>query len=331
MEPGEDEVVVRTRAMASEITLRARQGDPRTRPAGRTVDADRAARLEGAIARALEVFHEVERVCTRFDAASPMSHANAAPDRWHVVPDLLLAAVAEAYGAHRRSAGRFDPRVLASLLALGYRESTDFSEMPELGAPPADAHRSGPLAPWRPRIRHARRSVHLGGDAVDLGGIGKGLAVRWAAALLAAATSDFLVDAGGDIYCSGRAPDSGPWMLGVEDPLGGDIPVAVIGVSNAGVATSSVRVRRWTSGGLPVHHLIDPSTGRPGGDGLVAVTVVAPDPATAEVWSKVLFLAGADGIGAAARQRRVAALWIESDGSVAHAADMAPILEWRAR
>jgi len=39
-------------------------------------------------------------------------------------------------------------------------------------------------------------------------------------------------------------------------------------------------VRAWLApDGRRVHHLLDPRTGEPGGDGLVAVTVAAPDPA----------------------------------------------------
>ncbi len=56
-------------------------------------------------------------------------------------------------------------------------------------------------------------------------------------------------------------------------------------------------IHRWaTADGRTVHHLIDPRTGEPGGDGLLAVTVAGPDPAWSEVWSKSLFLAGARAI-----------------------------------
>ena len=83
------------------------------------------------------------------------------------------------------------------------------------------------------------------------------------------------------------------------------------------ITTSSVRLRKWVAGDRPVHHLIDPRTGEPGGIGLASVTVIAPDAAFAEVWSKTLFLAGVDGIAAEARREGLAALWIEPDGTYA--------------
>ena len=72
----------------------------------------------------------------------------------------------------------------------------------------------------------------------------------------------------------------------------------------------------WLTDGRPVHHLLDPATGQPGGDGLLAVTVAASDPAWAEVWSKTLFLAGRGGIADLARRRGLAAWWSGEDGSL---------------
>jgi thiamine biosynthesis lipoprotein len=65
-----------------------------------------------------------------------------------------------------------------------------------------------------------------------------------------------------------------------------------------------------------VHHLLDPRTGEPGGDGLRAVTVAAGDPAWAEVWSKALFLDGPGRIGDEARKLGLAAWWVEADGTL---------------
>jgi thiamine biosynthesis lipoprotein len=78
-----------------------------------------------------------------------------------------------------------------------------------------------------------------------------------------------------------------------------------------------------------VHHLVDPRTGSPGGQGLTAVTIVGTDPAEAEVMSKVLFLHGRDHIGTEARRRHVAALWVTSDGVVVESPAMDRYVLWR--
>jgi thiamine biosynthesis lipoprotein len=152
---------------------------------------------------------------------------------------------------------------------------------------------------------------------IDLGGIGKGLALRWAARRLDLhGTLSYLLEAGGDLVARGAGPGGDGWRVGIEDPSGGGSPVAVIAARDLGVTTSSIGVHAWVVDGRPVHHLLDPATGQPGGDGLLAVTVATADPAWAEVWSKTLFLAGHGGVAHLARARGLAAWWIATDGHV---------------
>lgn len=314
----------RTRAMATDVTVHL-VADP-----GREADA--------AVAAALDVFREVEAACTRFDDRSPLMQANARPGQWSTVPSRCARAVEEAYRAYRATDGRFDPRILADLVALGYTTTLPFAAGDvDVGGPPARRRLS--LPPWQPRfrVRRGEHQVHLGGLPLDLGGIGKGLAVRWAAEALAGtrqrpgapSARGFLVEAGGDCMAAGHAPDGGPWRVGVEDPAGAPEPVAVLGLVDLACTTSSTRLRRWTAGGRPVHHLIDPRTGLPGGHGLRSVTVAGPDPAMAEVWGKTLFLAGACRIGALADRHRLAACWTTDGGGFAWSAAMAPQIVWR--
>ena len=278
--------------------------------------------------RALQVFASVDATCTRFDPASPLMVANARPDRWHRVPPILFRAIEEAHHAYLRTRGRFDPRVLRDLVRLGYDRTLVF------GATEVDTLRpSGsrpPLEPWRPRFRGGPRpEIHLGGLPVDLGGIGKGLAIRWATERLRPEIGSFLVDAGGDCAAVGRGPDGGGWPIGIEDPTDPTAVVAVLELRDAACATSSVRIRHWRSDGADVHHLLDPRTGEPGGAGLRSVTVVADDPADAEVTSKTLFLEGAGGIAAASRRRFAAALWVDADGRVAESPRLDSHVSWR--
>lgn len=302
---------VRFACMGSEVTLAL---------------VDPAPGAASALARAEAICREVARTCTRFDPASPLSRANAAPDQWHTVPRATALAVAAAADAYRATAGRFDPRVLQVLLSWGYDRTLPF----EVGA----VTRAGvpavvPTTEWRPAVvDDGGWRVHLGGHPIDLGGIGKGLAVRWAAAALAGASAGSLVDAGGDLVVSGRARD-GQWRIGVEDPAGGTEPVLVLALTEEACATSSVRRGRWLVGDRPVHHLVDPRTGDPGGAGLAAVTAVHPDPAWAEVRAKELFLAGADGVAARASELALPVAWVTSDGTVGVSADLEPRVLWR--
>jgi thiamine biosynthesis lipoprotein len=276
------------------------------------------------------LFDEVERQCTRFDPRSDLMRANAAADAWEPVGDRCFAAIGAAAEAHLMTQGLFDPRVLTTLADLGYVRSLPFADG-DLSLPgPTTAHQpSRPRTPWSPGLDRSRGAVRVGAEPVDLGGIGKGLALRWAGELLHAAGADmFLLDAGGDCLAAGAGPDATGWRIGVEDPAGRSEPVAVLSIEDAACATSSVRLRHWRVGADDVHHLIDPRTGRPGGAGLRSVTVVAQDPALAEVWSKTLFLHG-ELIGSAAQRHGLAALWVYADGAHELSVAMTPHVIWR--
>jgi thiamine biosynthesis lipoprotein len=290
-----------------------------------------------ALAEARAAIERVEADCTRF-ADSPLVRVNAAPDQWHVVPPELYLALEQAARAHVLTGGLFDPRVLRTLVALGYDRSLPFREGPVSVAAPAAVPPAPPAAggPWRPNFDPARLAIHLGGSPVDLGGIGKGIAVDRAALELAETGGAHLVDAGGDCRFGGNGPDGGGWRVAVEDPFGSGGPLAVLRADDLGVATSSVRLRTWRSGDRRVHHIVDPRSGTSAETGLRAVTVLGPSTATAEVWAKALLIAGPAEAPDLAATVDLAALWIDDDRALhltARAADrvlwFAPALDVR--
>jgi Membrane-associated lipoprotein involved in thiamine biosynthesis len=293
-----------------------------------------AAGADIALDRVEGIFRDVETSCTRFDPHSPLMRANAEPRRWHTVPPTLFAALEEAHAAHLETSGAFDPRVLRRLQEWGYDHTLPFKSG-DVSVPGAqEASRDGdhrrPRRGWKPRFDPMPGAVKLGPDPVDLGGIGKGLAVRWAAEALSGSGSAFLVEAGGDLYAAGAGLEGDGWRVGVEDPRGNRDPVAVLRLQDLGCATSSIRVRHWKVGGREVHHIIDPRTGEPANLGLLSVTVVGPDPARAEVWSKALFLAGRGRVRQLADELDIAALLVDQDGVVGVSRAMRHHLVWQA-
>ncbi len=290
----------------------------------------------------VDEFEAAEQAMSRFRDTSDVTLVNRASGsgRACTVNRRLVRALVAADRAGRLTHNRFDARVLSILERLGYRGA-------DLGGAPSDSPISGvgahdasdssrtgapavALDPKRWLAADPRAGTVAVDCPVDLGGIGKGLALRWAwraversgildqRVTTAADPIGVLLEAGGDLVAAGWSGAGAPWSVGIEDPTGGIEPLAVISVSDGAVATSSVSVNRWqTAAGRAVHHLIDPRTGEPGGAGLLAVTVAGPDPAWAEVWSKSLFLAGPGGITGLARSRGLAAWWTGEDGSLA--------------
>ena len=66
-EPLEGEIIATARAMATEVTIKI------ATPGG----AHEHDNSDEAVRTALEVFHTVEKACTRFDPTSPLMRANA--------------------------------------------------------------------------------------------------------------------------------------------------------------------------------------------------------------------------------------------------------------
>ncbi len=280
-----------------------------------------------------DVFVEVETTCSRFLADSDLVRANAAGTDWCTVHPSCVAVVQDAYRHYLMTDGTFDPRVLRALHAIGYDRSFAFDAKPDRVQVVEDAQQGGTETfsrLWLPEFDRVAGRVRIGPDAIDLGGIGKGWAVRAAADRLGQTDGYFLIEAGGDCYLGGLGPTGAGWNVGVENPRGGTEPIAVLQLSDTACATTSIRHRSWRVGERAVHHLIDPTTGRPSDSGLLAVTVVWPDAVTAEVLSKVLFLAGPGHIAAAADRFGCPALWVSDSGELTATADLADRLLWTA-
>ncbi len=229
-------------------------------------------------------FRDTERNLTRFESDSPLSRLNIAAGRAVEVPEALARALSVAWRAFGATHGRFDPRIVGALEHAGERAGVDL---------PPSPRRLEPNERWLcldPRSRLARISA-----PIDLGGIGKGMALRWAArGLLAAGCADFLLQAGGDLVGRGLGPGGRPWIVGIEDPGGSRRPIVHVELRDSALATSSAEVRRWQApDGALRHHLIDPATGQPADRVWLSVTVRHTDPVWAEVHTKVGFLAGA--------------------------------------
>ncbi len=257
-------------------------------------------------------FEQVDLALSGYRSDSGLAVLNwrAGNDQWTSVDRRLYAAVSLAHQAWRRTDGRFDPRVLTTLARLG---------QPGLAIAKHPARTSaGQPVEWLVRDPR-RRSIGLS-EPIDLHGIGKGLALRWAWSGIVRSLPPgrgAMLDAGGDLVARSPAEDGQDWLIGIEHPLAAEDPIAVVSVADGAVCTSSTRLSNWTSpSGAVVHHLIDPATLRPGGDGLVSVTVAGADPAWAEVWTKDLFLRGSAGIAERARGLGLAAWWVDDAGEL---------------
>lgn len=132
------------------------------------------------------------------------------------------------------------------------------------------------------------------GMRLHLGGIGKGYAVDRAVAILRQrGLRDFLIQAGGDFYASGRRGPR-PWRAGIQDPRGaGGTSFAALDLGDGTFSTSGDYERSFIKDGRRYHHLLDPDLGEPA-RGCRSVTIVAGSAMLADALSTGVFIAGPD-------------------------------------
>jgi FAD:protein FMN transferase len=237
----------------------------------------------------------IDLACSRFRPDSELSTINAAGGREVEVGPLCLETVSVALRVAELTQGLVDPTVGANLRFAGY--DCTFAELQLRDG--RRVHASfPPVAGWRTvRIDRARRTVMVpAGVELDLGASAKAHAADRASSAAAAAVGcGVLVSLGGDIAVAGEPPKGG-WPIRVADdhaaPLDG--PGPVVAITDGGLASSGTHVRRWTTAGGELHHIVDPRTGRPAVTPWKTVTVAAASCVLANAASTAAIVLGED-------------------------------------
>jgi thiamine biosynthesis lipoprotein len=119
------------------------------------------------------------------------------------------------------------------------------------------------------------------GGILDPSGLVKGWSIDRAASILdEAGLRNFAVNAGGDMRLRG-----GPWRIGIQHPRERDSVAAVVEATDLAVATSGGYVRG--------DHVLNPYTRRPP-TGILSVTVVGDELATADAYATAAFAMGGE-------------------------------------
>lgn len=246
-------------------------------------------RSDDLLERARLEIDRLEEKFSRFRTDSELSRLNNAGGgrvSWEM-RELLGIAL----GLEVRTRGLFSVSVLDAMLLAGY--DRDFkaigrSDVRSKSSPPRLEGGEERTA-LEPKAFLEGETVHLAqGFGLDLGGIAKGWAAHRVADLLGE-TGGALVDLGGDLYASGRGPVGGSWPVALDHGAG---DLCTLLVDGHAICTSSTLKRRWFVGSDECHHIVDPRTGRPAGEDLVAVSVVAKSGAVAEALAKAAIVGG---------------------------------------
>lgn len=282
-----------------------------------TAWTDDETRAAAAFAEAFAEFDRIDRLMSIFRPDSEISRVNAAAGAPKGVPvsDEILFVVDKAIEASRLSRGAFDVTVGAFAGLWKFDEDKD-GTIP----PPELVAERRKLVSFRDVVVSRRaRTIRLRrpGQKINLGGIAKGYAVDRAVAILRRhGLGHFIVQAGGDLYVSGRRGDRA-WRVGIRDPRGGrDVFFAFAEVEDATFSTSGDYERFVLRDGRRYHHILDPATGYPATRSR-SVTVVAKDATTADALSTALFVMGVEaGMKLVERLPDVEAVFVDAQNRV---------------
>ena len=259
-----------------------------------TVWGNDDAQVVAAIDEAFNEFDRIDRLMTTWTDTSEVSRINLAAGSGkpvEVSPELV-AILSRSLDDSRLSNGAFDITVGSFAGVWKFDEDNDGTIPP----PELVAERKK-LVSWKDLVvdpvRHTAR-LRRKGQKITLGGIAKGYSVDKAVAILRKhGLVDFIVQAGGDMYCAGKRGER-RWRVGIRDPRGPrDSFFALAEVEDRTFSTSGDYERFTIKDGRRYHHIIDPATGYPAA-GVRSVTIMAKDGLTAEGLSKIVFIWGAE-------------------------------------
>ena len=148
---------------------------------------------------------------------------------------------------------------------------------------------------------------------LDVGAIAKGWSVQRAAEN---APEGLLISVGGNVCATGPKDETGtPWVVGVQDPDGGENYLHTLYLTKGSMVTSGDYQRAYMVDGEMYHHIIDPDTLYPG-KLWRAVTVVWPDSGLADALSTALFLLPLEEGQELLARCESTAMWVDAEGKL---------------
>ncbi|MCL4079497.1 FAD:protein FMN transferase [Coriobacteriia bacterium Es71-Z0120] len=276
-----------------------------------------------AIDAAFGAIAEVEHALDAYSATSTIASFNARPYAVQELPDEAVEVLDE---VERLGVGdAFSPTLLSVVRLYGFDSTPAVPSPDDLALAVAAAQRfSRPTSATATFGRLPVADPRLDPDGplapgFDFGGAAKGLALdRARDALRARGVRAAIVTAGSTTVTLGTKPDGTPWRIGVEHPRAtGEVMAVAEWAGDGALSTSGDYQQFFERDGMRYHHVLDPRTGQPA-HGLQSLTVAGRLSGLAsDILSTALFVRGARGALAYARERSVSVWLIDASGRVA--------------
>ena len=160
--------------------------------------------------------------------------------------------------------------------------------------------------------------------AIELGAIAKGyIADRLKDYLVSQNVKSAIINLGGNVLCIGEKPDNSAFKIGIQKPFADrSETIAVMDIKDKSVVSSGIYERCFEQDSTLYHHLLNPKTGYPYDNGLIAVTIISDKSVDGDALSTTCFALGLeDGMKLAESLDDVQAFFVTSDYEIHYTKD----------
>lgn len=245
---------------------------------------------------------------------SEVSQVNAAAGKNPVkVGQPLIDLLKRVLVVSRESMGALDPTFNVMRGLYNFRKGEERE--------PTDSEIKSRLAliDWKSiEIDEAKSTIFLKkkGMSFGLGAVGQSYAADRVVALLKSrGYTGGYVDGSGDTVFWGAKPGGALWTVGVRDPLQTDRVLLRIYGTDFAVTTCGDDEQFFMKDGRRVHHVIDPTTGRPASKSR-QVTVISKNGFDADAWDTAAFVLGPEAAKPILERLGYRAVMIDSSGKL---------------
>ena len=261
-----------------------------------------AARLRAAGEEALAEVDRLEARLSLYRPSSEIARVNAQAARQPVrVSPQVFRLLEQARQFHRETGGAFDIAIAPLVRCWGFMSGS--GRVPDPILLDQARHQAGmehvTFDSESVSVRFDREGVML-----DLGAIGKGYAIDRAAKILreAGVTRALLHGGTSTIYGIGAPPDEEGWKVAIAGSQDESRTIATVLLRDSALSVSAVWARSFEADGKKFGHVIDPRTGQPVNNAVLAA-VALPSATETDALSTALLVLGLEGHDAIAKLR----------------------------
>jgi thiamine biosynthesis lipoprotein len=250
-------------------------------------------RLQRSLARSFLEIDRLDNLMSRYKPDSELSTINReASHRAVVISPELFNLLEDSLRFSAETCGAFDPTIGPLMKSWGFfRGCGRLPEPQELEqALKRIGYRHIKLDSTAHTLRFAEPGIEL-----DLGAIGKGYAVdRVVEILRADGVSSALVSGGtSSIYAIGAPPGEHGWEISLSDPFDRSKQASSLRLRNMSISISGSQEKSFVLNGVLYTHIVDPRTGRPVENMLMAVAIASSNTAS-DALSTAFFVSGVE-------------------------------------